>query len=225
MLVSYNEFMKKCFLVGMSVKRIFVIITAGILIIGTAITLSVVLSKPSWETVFRSPINDEELLEKIVQRINEEEVKLIVNSGFLVVKNEEIARRIRTILIMEELIPPEFEPWVIYGMDRWTITDFERNVRFRRAQEGMVLKHIKSIDGIEDASLIIAWPDRAILLDTPITVAVRIKPKPGSDIMLSPQNRIKIEGIRKLLMYAFPGLTTEYINITDYDGYSLELEY
>ena len=202
-------------------KKLILIIAAIILVIGTIVTLFAVLSKPSSATVFASPINEEEMLIKIVQRINEENIKLFVNSGFLLVKNEEIARRIRTILIMDDLVPPGLDPWSVFNRGRWTITDFIRDVNFRRNQERMIIEHLKTINDIEDISLAIAWPDYSILHERPVTASVSIKPKPGSDITLSPQNRLKIEGIKRIVMYAIPLLTSEYISITDYDGYSL----
>jgi flagellar M-ring protein FliF len=118
------------------------------------------------------------------------------------------------------LIPSGIDPWAIFDRERWTITDFERNVNLRRAQERMILEHLKAIDDIDDVGLQIAWPPERLFRSDQhhVTASVRITPKHGSDIAIAPQNRRKIEGIQKLLQYAVVGLLPENITITDNRG-------
>ena len=61
------------------------------------------------------------------------------------VPDEETARRIRAILIREDLVPRGTDPWALFDRDRWTITDFERNVNLLRAITTMVTDHIRSL--------------------------------------------------------------------------------
>jgi len=192
-----------------------------IVVIGLIAALFSVSSTPVLVSVIDAPIRDENVLERIVLRINEENVKVSVTANGLVqVADEPTAKRMRTILIREDLIPSSIDPWAIFDKERWTLTDFERNVNFRRAQEKMILEHLKAIDDIENVWLQIAWPpDRLFLADQqPVKASVHITPRHGSDITQSPQNRKKIEGIQKLLQFAVVGLTTENIAIADNMG-------
>jgi len=157
-------------------------------------------------------------LAKIVLRINQEEVKVLVTAnGIILVTDEATARHMRVILIMENLLPSRITPWEIFNKERWTVTDIVNNVNFRRTQTQMVTEHIKSIEGIDNVSVIVVVPERKLFVSDqePISASVIIYPKPGSDIT---KDRKKIEGIQKILKIAVEGLIDENIVIGDYNG-------
>jgi len=188
------------------------------LVIGGIATLLGVSSTPSLAPVIDAPIRDEQALDRIVLRINQEGVKAIVSpAGLVQVADETTARRMRGILIREDLIPTNIDPWAIFDRERWTITDFERNVNFRRAQTQMITDHIKAIDDVDDANVTIVVPEKELFIkdQDPVTASVIIIPRPGSDITT---NRKKIEGIQRLLKLAIQGLQDENIVITDQSG-------
>jgi len=199
-------------------------IMAGVIaaaVIGVVISLFWVSGSPVLYSVIDAPIRDEAARDRIVVRLNQENVKVSVTStGLIQVADEATARRMRTILISEDMIPTGIDPWAVFDRERWTITDFERNTNFRRAQQAMIEEHIRAMEDIDAVSIQIVWPERQLFrsMQNPVSVSVRITPRPGSDITVSPQNRKKIEGIQKLLQFAIEGLQTEYIVITDHTG-------
>jgi len=165
--------------------------------------------------ILDAPIKDAAVLDKILIRLNEEDIKVTVTpNGILFVEDKQIARRARTILITEDLIPPGFDPWEIYDVPRWTVTDFERDVSLKRARERMLENHIKTIDGIHDVRLIMAYKNDEYY---PFSASLTIIPEQGSDIT---KNQQKIEDIKKYLLNSIEGLSPEYITILDQDGYS-----
>ncbi|MDR2718469.1 MAG: flagellar M-ring protein FliF [Treponema sp.] len=189
-----------------------------VIVIGGIAALLSVSSTPSLAPVIDAPIRDEAALDRIVLRINQEGVKTIVSpTGLVQVADETTARRMRAILIREDLIPTNIDPWAIFDRERWTITDFERNVNFRRAQTQMITEHIKAIDDVDDANVTIVLPERELFVkdQNPTTVSVIITPRPGSDITT---NRKKVEGIQKILKFAIEGLRDDNIVITDQSG-------
>jgi flagellar M-ring protein FliF len=196
------------------------IILIGIVaaVIGGMAALMAVSSSPTMVPVIDAPVLDEEARDRIVLRLNQEGVRVQVSpAGIIQVPDETAARRMRGILIREDLIPVGTDPWAIFDRDRWTITDFERNVNLRRAITRMVTDHIKAIDDVDDASVTIVAPERELFRSdqNPVTASVIIFPKPGSDIT---QNRKKIEGIQKILKFAVEGLLDDNIVITDQAG-------
>jgi len=206
---------------GWSVTQKVIISAIGIVIIGTIIALFRVSASPVLVSVIDAPITDEAALNRIVVRLNQEDINVSVTpAGFVQVADRNTARRMRMILINEGLIPTGLDPWEIFDRERWTITDFERNVNFRRAQERLIADHIKAIDDVDNVTLRVAWPtDRLFRSEqNPIRVSVSITPKPGSLITQSPQNRKQMEGIQTLIQYAIEGLTPENIVITDNRG-------
>ncbi|MDR0456386.1 MAG: flagellar M-ring protein FliF [Treponema sp.] len=222
-----NDFIKKIMgqITGLwgqwSMIQRAVLIGIVAVVIGGIIALLGVSSTPSLAPVIDAPIRDETVLDRIVLRINQEGVKTTISpAGLVQVADETTARRMRAILIREDLIPTNVDPWAIFDRERWTITDFERNVNFRRAQTQMITDHIKAIDDVDDANVTIVFPERELFRSdqNPVTASVIIFPKPGSDITT---NRKKIEGIQKLLKYAIEGLNDDHIAITDQSGNQL----
>jgi flagellar M-ring protein FliF len=219
-----NEFLKK--LIGQvamlwgkwSIMQRAILIGIVAAAIGGIIALVTVSSAPSMVPVIDAPIRDEVALDRIITRINEEGIKTSVSgTGVVMVPDVVSARRMRAILIREDLIPSGTNPWEIFDRERWTITDFERNVNLRRAIIQMVTDHVKSLDDVDDANVTLVMPERELFLSdqNPVTASVIIIPRPGSDIA---QNRKKIEGIQKILKFAVEGLTDEHIVIADQRG-------
>jgi hypothetical protein len=196
------------------------IIFAGIILMvisGFAALFAIPLT-PALVPVISSPIRNEAALGRIVLRIGQEGVKVKVTPDRIVlVPDEATARRMRAILIREDLIPPGTDPWNIFDRDRWAIADLERNASFRQSHVRMITDHIRAIEDIDDASVIVIWPERKLFQSEqePVSASVAITLKPGSDMA---ENRAKIEGIQKMLKLAIGGLEDEHIVIADRNG-------
>ncbi len=167
-----------------------------------------------------TPVTDEAARDRIIMRLNQENVSVTTGAdGFLYVKDGPTARRMRAILVSEDLLPSGIDPWAIFDRERWTITDFERNVNLRRALTEEVRSMIQNLDDVESASVAINIPDnRNTLFKDDVrttTVAVVITPKVGSDITT---NRKKIEGIKRIAQLAVGGIPDENIEISDNTG-------
>ena len=199
------------------VQRIILLGIVAAVIIGIA-ALITVSATPNFVPVIDAPIRDEYARDRILMRLNQEGVRTNVSpTGVVQVQDEMTAQRMRGILIREDLIPQGTDPWAIFDRERWTITDFERNVNLRRAITQMVTDHIRALDDIDNANVTIVVPEDRLFASeqNPVSASVIITQKPGSDII---QNRKKIEGIQKLLKYAIEGLKDENIVITDHTG-------
>jgi flagellar M-ring protein FliF len=193
---------------------------AGIVVaaIVAVVILFSVSATPGMVAVIDVPVRDESAREAIVARINQEGIKVTVTAdGRVMVANEDAARKMRSLLVREDLIPSGTDPWSLFDRDRWTITDFERNVNLQRAITQMVSDHIKALDEVDDVNVAIVQPERTLFSadQNPVTASVVITPRPGSDIT---SNRKKIEGIQKLLKFAVEGLTDDNIAISDMNG-------
>lgn len=192
----------------------------GILLGVIAIGIALVVTLFSWSSssplvpVLDVEIKDADRLDRIVLRLNEEDVKTTVTDGRIYVSDSNTARRMRALLIREDLIPQDANPWDIFNVERWTRTDFERKVDLRRAVIEEVRRHIKALDDVDDASVVVNMPENAMFTSeqNPVTASVIIYPKPGSDITT---NRKKVEGVQKLLKLAVEGLKDEDITISD----------
>ena len=167
---------------------------------GTAAALLILLtvmfgvsSSPTMVSVIDAPIRDENARDRIITRINMEGVKATVNgAGIIQVADEKTAMQIRNILFQEDLVPRGTDPWAIFDIDRWTLTDFDRNINKSRAINQAISNHIKALDDIDNAIVEINPPKERLFVSeqNPITASITLIPKPGSDIR---ENRKKIK--------------------------------
>jgi flagellar M-ring protein FliF len=196
------------------------LILAGIVL--AAIVMVFVLVRvsaaPTMVKLLGTPIKTEEELRLITNKLDTENIPYTIGeSNQLYVKDQKLALRAKGILIRDDLIPKGTDPWAIFDVQRWTTTDFERNVNLRRAVIGQVTQQIEALDDVDKASVTIVMPEKELFQQDqkPVTASVIIFPKPGSDLV---QNRKKVEGVQKILKFAVEGLADENIVITDQNG-------
>ena len=219
-----NEFIKKylgqIFAIWKKLTLVQRIIIGGVVVaaIGGFGLLAAVSSSPSMTPLLYRAIPDEQEMTRITQRLDQEGIPYQTTSDFRVlVKDERTAQRMRGVLARENIIPVGTDPWQIFDVERWTITDFERNVNLRRAITQELERHIAALDDVDAVSAIIGMPKDELFAEDrqPITASIRVTPKPGSDLT---ESRRKLEGVERLVRYAIPGLKQENITITDNRG-------
>ena len=126
-------------------------------------------------------------------------------------------RYIKMKLSQEGIIPEGIKGWELFDTQKWTTTDFERNVNLRRAVEGEMMKHLKLLEDIEDVSIEITMPAKELYIDEdePWKASVIITPAPYSDIT---KNKKKIKGIINLVAYGVDKLNPENVLVADHHG-------
>jgi flagellar M-ring protein FliF len=177
-----------------------------------------VSAAPTMVKLLGTPIKTDEELRLITSKLDAESIPYSVGeANQLYVKDEKTALRAKGILISNDLIPRGTDPWAIFDVQRWTTTDFERNINLRRAVLGQVTRQIEALDDVDKASITIVMPDKELFQadQKAVTASVILFPKPGSDLV---QNRKKVEGVQKILKFAVEGLTDANIVITDQNG-------
>lgn len=198
------------------------LVLAGVVVVavGGVVALLSVSSSPGLVRLIDVPVTDQVQRDKIILRLNEENVQTSVSAdGIIYVGDDVTAQRMRAILIREDLLPANVDPWAIFDVERWTTTDFERNINKRRAITEEVRKMLVSMEDIDSAVVTVNVSDNSSALfksdvkDT--TATVTITPKPGSDITT---NRKKIEGIKKIVQFAVGGMDENNIVISDNTG-------
>ncbi len=195
-----------------------VFIGVGVAAVAGVLAIIAFSAAPTQVELLGRPIVDEEYLDDITYRLDRENVGYTVTGdNRILVDDEQTARRMRSLLTRESLIPPQTDPWDIFDVERWTQTDFERNVNLQRAITRSVEQHIVALDEVDSASVNLVLPDDALFAEDQrdVTASIIIQPRPGSDIR---DDRRKIEGIERLVMFAVEGLERENITINDPSG-------
>lgn len=199
------------------------VIFIGVILAALAGFLLIIIfsSSPSQEPILTQPVTDETLRQRIGSRLDTEGISYTLTPDFVfMVGDRATALRARAILATEGLLPGNTDAWALFDMDRWTITDYERDVNLRRSITNQLIQHIEALEDIDNASVTIVLPETTLFAEDqdPVTASVIVTPKPGSDII---ENRAKLEGIQELVQFAVPGLTAEYISIADVSGRTL----
>ncbi len=194
-------------------QKIIIFSVAGVAILAV-ILLFAFSAAPSRPPLFRQAVKDEQQLNRIAQRLDQEGVPYTIENATIYMNDEKTAMRMRSILMREDLMPTEMDPWAVFDVERWTLTDMERDVNLQRAIEEKLRQHILALEDVDAVSLSLSIPKPAVFLEDkePKTASVMITPKPGSDIA---ENRKKIEGIEKLILFAITGLEKKNVVIID----------
>jgi flagellar M-ring protein FliF len=194
-------------------------------VLGVAV-LAVVLigvfsAAPSMVPLIGTPVKEENDRARILGVLDQEGVKYKTGpDNMIYVEDQKTARRIRTILFREDLIPARTDPWAIFDVERWTLTDFERDVNLQRALTKSLEQHILGVDDVDAVSVTLVVPKKELFEEDQkqVSASVILTPRPGSDIGA---NRKKIEGIQKIIKFAVAGLKDENLVITDQNGIQL----
>ncbi len=193
---------------------LFAVIGAGILAI---VLLTVLSAAPAMAPLISTPVTDEDQRSRIAAKLDELGVPFQLRTdNMFYVADAKTARRAKMLLIQEDLYP-KADPWAIFDIDRWTITDFERDVNLQRAITQQLQQHILALDDIDNVSVTLVVPKTELFTEdqNPTTASVIVTPKPGSDFVT---NRKKVEGVQRLIEMAVTGLKAENIVITDQNG-------
>src|SRR6056297_2943725 len=199
------------------VQKIILIAVVAVSILGIVLLVNL-SSSPSMIPLITSPVTDEEKRNRISNRLDQENVEhVITEEGRIFVKDKQTAQRMVAVLMREDLIPQEASPWDVFKMDRWSVTDFERNVNLRQAITSSIEQHIESLEEVDAAQVTLVLPEQTLFEEdqNPVTASVIITPTPGSDIV---ENRKKIEGIEKLVLLGVEGLEEDNLVISDQNG-------
>ncbi len=219
-----NEWLKK---VTESAKKMWsnwkpiqkVILFGIIVIVIVVIIASVKLSaKPSTVRLFNAPVTDQTALTQILDRLSQENVNAYTNdAGYISVDDDKTARRMREILISENLVPSSVDPWQGFYDRSWSTTDADQNVKLKNTIQKQLKQHIEAIADVQLADVNIVLPENQLFAadQNPVSASVILKTTPQSNLL---QDRKRILGIQRLILSAVEGLREENLIITDVDG-------
>ncbi len=193
---------------GIAIGIVVIVVVAIIL----AATLS---SKKTTVRLFDFPVTDQKESDDIILRLNKDNVWAEKDSNnYIIVENQEIAKRYRSQLIAEGLEPSKANAYSLFDVTRWTRSDFDDDVNWKRSMEAALKEHLENLDGIRKADVMLTLPKDSIFAEQqkPVTASVTLFAQPGRDIL---QDRKQIQAIQNLIRTSVEGLTDENIAIID----------
>lgn len=193
---------------------LFGIIVIVIIVIIATVRLS---AKPTTVRLFNAPVTDEVALSRILDRLSQENVSAGSSNGFISVDDDATARRMREILISENLVPSSIDPWAGFYDRSWSTTDADQNVKLKNTIQKQLKSHIEAISDVQMADVNIVLPEKQLFSadQDPVSASVIIKVTPTSTLLT---DKRRIQGIQRLILTAVEGLREENLIITDIDG-------
>lgn len=189
-----------------------------IVIIVAIVATAKVSAKPAAVRLFNAPVTDEVSLSKILDRLSQENVSADRTSeGYITVEDDKTARRMREILISENLVPSSVDPWAGFYDRSWSTTDADQNVKLKNTIQKQLKQHIESISEVTMADVNIVLPETQLFTadQNPVTASVILKTTPSSNLL---QDKKRIQGVQRLILSAVEGLREENLIITDVEG-------
>ncbi len=172
---------------------------------------------PSQTAVFNVAIQDQDALDRMAMRLDQENIPYAIDDGKIYVADSHTSRKVRALLVQADLVPNSLDPWAVFDVQRWTTSQFENDVRLRQAITLSLEQHITALDTIDSTSVTLVIPKREVLRDMqqPAKASVILTPKPGANLQ---EDKKQIEGIVRLISFAVSGLSADNITILDNNG-------
>ena len=202
---------------GSVIKKV-ILVGAAVAVVAAVIVAARVSSAPTTVRIFNAPVTNEVSRSQILDRISQENVEAYVSDdGYISVADKDTARKMRSILISEGLVPSNIDPFAGYYERSWSTTDAEQNVRLKNAITQSLKQHLEAISDISAAFVTIVLPDNALFAadQRPVSASVILKTTPNSSIAL---DRKRVLGIQRLILSAVEGLSAENLTISDAEG-------
>lgn len=202
---------------GSVIKKV-ILVGAAAAVVAAVIVAARVSSAPTTVRIFNAPVTNEVSRSQILDRISQENVEAYVSDdGYISVADKDTARKMRSILISEGLVPSNIDPFAGYYERSWSTTDAEQNVRLKNAITQSLKQHLEAISDISVAFVTIVLPDNALFAadQKPVSASVILKTTPNSSIAL---DRKRVLGIQRLILSAVEGLSAENLTISDAEG-------
>lgn len=192
-------------------------IVAGIVVVAIAVVvlMASMSSRPSTVRLFNAPVNDENERDRILTRLNQDNVEAYVSpDNYISVENSDVAKKYRSVLIAEGYAPSRLDAYRLFDTTRWSRTDFDDKVNWKRSTEEALKQHLEALDDIQRANVILNIPDDALFSENqaPTTASVILYARGNSDILT---DKRKIRGLQNLIKASVEGLKDEDIVISN----------
>lgn len=106
----------------------------------------------------------------------------------------------------------------LFDKQEFGATNFDQEVKFRRALEGELARSIDSLEPVEKSSVSLALPKETLFVTEAVPPSASVMVQLAPDRKLTPK---QIRGIKKLVASAVPKLTPENVTLIDSEGETL----
>jgi flagellar M-ring protein FliF len=155
---------------------------------------------------------------KVIEQLEKDKIPYRIPRDNVIEVPKEVVYKER-ITIASMGIPKEghvgFE---LFDKQEFGATNFDQEVKFRRALEGELARSIDSLSPVEKSSVSLALPKETLFVSQEVPPSASVMVQLYPDRKLTPK---QIRGIKKLVAAAVPKLTPENVALIDSEGETL----
>lgn len=183
-------------------------------VVGFALFALIMYARRTEYVVLYSKIDEAEA-GKITAKLEEWKVNYkLKESDILVPLEERDGLRLR--LAKDKLAPHGgLVTFDIFDKVKITVTDYERRINYIRALQGELTRTIESIEGVEEAHILLNLPEKKLYVEEQenATASIKLTLKPFAKLESS-----QVRGIVSLTAAAVEGLNPENVTVVDNSG-------
>ncbi len=215
----FKSILKKFPKLGLAQK--IIIISIPIVLVALLITSFVLTTEQSQVYLFKKPLSIEDYA-KITAELDQMNISYkTLDEKYILVQDKETGIKVRTTLAQNNVLPSGIKGWELFDMDSWTTTEFDRNVKLRRAIEGEIKRHIESLNWVESAEISIAIPQKVLYTEREQDVSAAVSIKASEGYYENLKNKKLIQGVENIILRGIDGIVSDNITITDNNGNEL----
>jgi flagellar M-ring protein FliF len=196
-----------------STKRIILGTVVGVIII--AVIVLSTLSTQKTSVVLFKDLQSKEFAE-ITKKLDAMGYAYSGADTSIITVDPDKRQEIITRLAQENLIPTGVQGWELFDIEKFTETQFDKDIKKYRALKGAIEKSLSTLRSIEKADVNIALPENDLFESnaSPVKASVILHFIPGVDSL----SKKEVKGIVNLVSRAVPKLKPENVSVADADG-------
>ncbi len=194
--------------------RKIIILAIALTFLGAIVAVSFVSSAQAKSVLFKGL--EVEDFAKITAKLDDLNISFSTSGTHSIFVDEKRRDEVIMALAQDNMIPQGVHGWELFDEEKWSETQFEKDIKKQRALMGSLGKMLSQLKSVESAEVSIAFPEEELFEEAiqPVTAAVLLHYSPGVDQM----KRKEIEGVVTLVSRAVPGLTKENVSVAGPDG-------
>jgi len=192
-----------------------IIAGAVVLTIVGAIGITLSISGSKGKTVLFSHLEVKDFA-AVTAKLEEMDIAYNTTGTSAIMVDPDRRDAIMVALAQDNLIPSGVHGWEIFDEEKWSETQFEKEIKLQRALTGHLSRMLSTIKSVEKADVSLAFPSEEFFEDNidPVTASVLLTFAPGIEEL----KRKEIEGIVTLVSRSVPGLKKEDVTVAGPDG-------
>lgn len=201
-------------------SKIKIVIGSTIAVVVLALILVASFSVSQVETVLFTNLEIQDF-SKITTKLSDLNYQYSTSGTETIFVGLESRDKILIILAQESLLPVGVSGWELFDEDKWSETQFEKDVKLQRAMLGNLIRALTTLNKIKSTNVNIAFSKIELFKDEqePTTAAIILHLEQGVDKLTERE----IRGVVNLVSRSIPGLKEEDISISDDTGTLLNI--